>query len=951
MPFSCRMGGNNLRSVGVGGYRAWLFSGIHAAASSTHWRQAYMSTFRATKGGGAERGGHIASEKSNRASSAGRGQGRVLQYNFLYPEERPHKTSALHKFEAVKQISGQKDVQGRTFSQGYRSVETGRLGHVDRPGRCIFSRSDQGTAQEVPTFLRGRQMLSVPGSSFWTNSSSKGMVKGSGSSHSAFERARGGDNVVFRRQPTVRQDTSPATSESAHMSDRADQVRLAGILGQIGARRDPIDRVHRGSFQTRRGVSRPTPRALSETEGDHTGHDRTPSSYGSALSQGAGHDGSNDPSGENGETQNEANPAPPASLLEAQLKGVQCSNTSESVHNRAPPLVDATGERVSGHPSHSVPASSRDGDGLILGEMGWALSGQVCARSLVPGGTETAHQRIGDESCDSSCSTLPYSTQELPSPSAFRQHERGLLHPENGRNQISTAVHGDLEPVQTGRISEHEDLQLTPERGTEHSGRLSVPSQGTRDRVVPPPGSIGASVCDPRQTTHRPVCVRSDTSASDVLLLEDKRESTTDRRFHTQLGGDILLCLSSNILDPSDHPEIGLRGSHDDPGCPMVAQEVMVHTDSGEASSRPGHPPAETGPAEAAGREVLPPRPGLVQAGSLEDFRLQQDAEGLQERAYFLRSRSIRDQTRRDYDHKWTKYADWCLARRVSPRNCSISLILEFLALLEVEGYQYNTICGYRSMISKYHEPVDGIPVGSHPQVSELVKGVFNVNPPLKKLCPAWDVHVVLDYLKGEPFVPIETCSLKFLTLKVCMVLALASARRADDISKLSKRRQKYVWTPLKIILTPDALIKQDRPGHVGKPIELAKFADEQLDIVTLLPRYLKRVENLRSDESLLVTHSRPHHKPTAQTISRWLVQVIKLAYEKANILPRGKITGHSTRAMGPSMAEYKGVAVEDILRVADWASAKTFYDFYWKDQAQFENAVLSVSESESFQS
>ena len=78
---------------------------------------------------------------------------------------------------------------------------------------------------------------------------------------------------------------------------------------------------------------------------------------------------------------------------------------------------------------------------------------------------------------------------------------------------------------------------------------------------------------------------------------------------------------------------------------------------------------------------------------------------------------------------------------------------------------------------------------------------------------------------------------------------------------------------------------------------------------------------------------------------------MIKLAYEKANILPRGKITGHSTRAMGPSMAEYKGVAVEDILRVADWASAKTFYDFYWKDQAQFENAVLSVSGSESFQS
>ena len=36
-----------------------------------------------------------------------------------------------------------------------------------------------------------------------------------------------------------------------------------------------------------------------------------------------------------------------------------------------------------------------------------------------------------------------------------------------------------------------------------------------------------------------------------------------------------------------------------------------------------------------------------------------------------------------------------------------------------------------------------------------------------------------------------------------------------------------------KIVLTPDALLKQDRKGHVGEPIEIETFEDNELDIVT----------------------------------------------------------------------------------------------------------------------
>ena len=172
------------------------------------------------------------------------------------------------------------------------------------------------------------------------------------------------------------------------------------------------------------------------------------------------------------------------------------------------------------------------------------------------------------------------------------------------------------------------------------------------------------------------------------------------------------------------------------------------------------------------------------------------------------------------------------------------------------------------------------MPVGSHPRVTELLKGIFNTHPPLRNLCPSWDVGIVLSFLKQDPFCPIELCTLKFLTLKVCMLLALSSARRADDISKLSCRPQKCVLKEKKIVLTPDALLKQDRKGHVGEPIEIESFDDKDLDIVKILPFYLQKVKNLRVGDILLVMHVKPYKKPTAQTISRWIVQLVELAYE-----------------------------------------------------------------------
>ena len=56
--------------------------------------------------------------------------------------------------------------------------------------------------------------------------------------------------------------------------------------------------------------------------------------------------------------------------------------------------------------------------------------------------------------------------------------------------------------------------------------------------------------------------------------------------------------------------------------------------------------------------------------------------------------------------------------------------ILNFLADLFGQGLQYNTIAGYRSAISAYHDPIDGTRIGSHPKVTTLMTGAFNERCP-----------------------------------------------------------------------------------------------------------------------------------------------------------------------------------------------------------------------------
>ena len=82
------------------------------------------------------------------------------------------------------------------------------------------------------------------------------------------------------------------------------------------------------------------------------------------------------------------------------------------------------------------------------------------------------------------------------------------------------------------------------------------------------------------------------------------------------------------------------------------------------------------------------------------------------------------------YELAWTKWVGWFSEKQIDPIHFAVYHILSLSGQLYQAGYEYRTICLYRSSISTYHNRAQGSKIGFHPKVSKLIKEVFNARPP-----------------------------------------------------------------------------------------------------------------------------------------------------------------------------------------------------------------------------
>ena len=99
---------------------------------------------------------------------------------------------------------------------------------------------------------------------------------------------------------------------------------------------------------------------------------------------------------------------------------------------------------------------------------------------------------------------------------------------------------------------------------------------------------------------------------------------------------------------------------------------------------------------------------------------------------------------------------------------------------------------------------------------------------------------------------------------------------------------------------------------------------------VRAVTEYVDRTRDFRTTNRLIEAYGGGAlgRALSKQRIAHWMVDVIILAYEQAEMeLPR--VRAHSTRATAASVACLRGVPVEEILQAVDWASSSVFMSHY----------------------
>ena len=230
-------------------------------------------------------------------------------------------------------------------------------------------------------------------------------------------------------------------------------------------------------------------------------------------------------------------------------------------------------------------------------------------------------------------------------------------------------------------------------------------------------------------------------------------------------------------------------------------------------------------------------------------------------------------------------------------------------------------------------------PVGQHPLVCRYLKGVFNKNGPVPRYNTIWPVEKVLDYLK-LPW-PLEKITLKGLTLKLVMLIALTTGQRCQTLTLLnvSEGSMQQDHNCYSFALTDH--VKQDRPGNVFGTLRLFKYLVPELCVYVTLQYYLVITSKLRTSSKLLVSYIKPYNAVTSSTIGRW----IKLLLQQVGINTQ-TFSAHSTRSALVSKAVVSASA-DAILKAAGWSSESTFRKYYKKPVAitdQMSKAVLQTA-------
>ena len=575
--------------------------------------------------------------------------------------------------------------------------------------------------------------------------------------------------------------------------------------------------------------------------------------------------------------------------------------------------------------------------------LGCPLLGAVSRGAMDFSGVQSTYQFIGTEGSTSCPSHLFKDQGYVCSTFANGQYDSHIISCQNGGYpQQRVDIHSEGNMGLSTQGTDQNNCRISP-RGLEYTSGHSVSTFPRLERMVAFSTSFSTNLSSVGPSGHGFVCLKTFPSGPSLYGLETRSIQSSHGCTATKMVTSLPLCFPPIFSGwESGCKSQGRESLHGSDNSGLANTTVVrtattnVSTDSNITATSFQLVSRSTGSDTPFSKKWVP------KVGGLENFRKNLANEGVSERAAGLITNARRQGSLANYKSSWGKWSGWCSKQQIDPFKCSINFVLDFLAELYDLDYKYSSINCHRSAISAYHDPIENVPVGQHPRVSSLMTGIFNQRPPQPRYSFVWDVEQVFSYLHNLP--DNEQLSDRLLTLKLTMLLALASACRCSEIQNLDIRYMTRSATSYTFQFT-----KVSKSWKKGKPPPSLKFfqleSNRKLCVVSAIDIYLKRSLQWRagSKHQLLLSTIQPHNEVAKSTISGCVKAVLENSGIDINIFK-----AHSSRSASTSKAKCEGCSLKDILKRGQWSGKTTWQKHYHKSvvnsASKFQHSLFSNS-------
>jgi hypothetical protein len=205
--------------------------------------------------------------------------------------------------------------------------------------------------------------------------------------------------------------------------------------------------------------------------------------------------------------------------------------------------------------------------------------------------------------------------------------------------------------------------------------------------------------------------------------------------------------------------------------------------------------------------------------------------------------------------------------------------------------------------------------------LNRFMKGLHKEIPPKPRYFKTWNVRKVLDLISS--WMPLDSLTLKLLTLKLVSLITLCTAARAQTLKALNI--DNFCIKDNVVYFNCGDKLKSCKPGQ-NFILQLKAYSKAELCPLRTLKCYMKCTQGVRKDSQLFVSFKN-YKAVSTSTLARWLKNVLSMAG-----IDIKEFKAHSFRGASSSAAVKAGCKISDILKTANWSSSKNFKTFYLRD-------------------